>query len=98
MDTTHEDTSLTVKVREDLFLKRGLVKVTGSNGDTEGDGLLLGLTGDILPNGDGRVDTSTLEEEGSDSSSRSLGGDEDNVDVLGWDNVGLHISEVQALT
>jgi len=98
LDTTHEDTSLTVEVREDLFLKRGLVKVTGSDGDTEGDGLLLGLTGDILPDGDGRVDTSSLEEESSDSSSRSLGGDEDNVDVLGWDNVGLQVSKVQALT
>jgi hypothetical protein len=93
LDTTHEDTSLTVEIREDLFLKRGFVEVTRSDGDTEGDGLLLGLTGDILPDSDGRVDTSTLEEKGSDSSSRSLGGDEDNIDILGGDNVGLNVSE-----
>jgi hypothetical protein len=83
------DTSLTVKVREDLLLKRSFVEVTGTDGDTEGNGLLLGLTSNILEDGDGRVDTSSLEEEGSDSSSRSLGGDEDNVNVLGGDDLGL---------
>jgi hypothetical protein len=86
------DTSLSVEVREDLLLKGGLVEVTGTDGDTEGNGLLLGLTSNILEDGDGRVDTSALEEEGSDSSSGSLGGDEDNVDVLGGDNVGLQVS------
>ena len=84
------DTSLTVKVREDLLLKRSFVEVTGTDSDTEGNGLLLGLTSNILEDGDGGVDTSSLEEEGSDSSSRSLGGDEDNVNVLGGDDLGLH--------
>jgi hypothetical protein len=83
------DTSLTVKVGENLFLKRSFVQVTGTDGDTEGNGLLLGLTSNILEDGDGGVDTSSLEEEGSDSSSRSLGGDEDNVNVLGGDDLGL---------
>lgn len=96
-ETTY-DTSLSVKVREDLLLKGGLVEVTGTDGDTEGNGLLLGLTGNILPNGDGRVDTSALEEEGSDSSSGSLGGDEDDVNVLGRDNVGLKKSAVTTTT
>lgn len=63
------DTSLSVQVGEDLLFKGGLVKVTGTDGDTKGDSLLLGLAGNILPNGNGRVDTSALEEEGSDSSS-----------------------------
>jgi hypothetical protein len=97
IETTY-DTSLSVKVRENLLLKGGLVEVTGTDGDTEGNGLLLGLTGNILPNGDGRVDTSALEEEGSDSSSGSLGGDEDDVDVLGGDNVGLKMSAVTTTT
>ena len=83
------DTSLTVKVGENLFLKRGFVQVTGTDGDTEGNSLLLGLTSNILEDSDGRVDTSSLEEEGSDSSSRSLRGDEDNVNVLGGDDLGL---------
>jgi hypothetical protein len=83
------DTSLTVKVGENLFLKRSFVQVTGTDGDTESNSLLLGLTSNILEDGDGRVDTSSLEEEGSDSSSRSLGGDEDNVNVLGGDDLGL---------
>jgi len=83
------DTSLTVKVREDLLLKRSFVEVTGTDSDTEGNGLLLGLTSNILEDGDGGVDTSSLEEEGSDSSSRSLGGDEDNVNILGRDDLGL---------
>jgi hypothetical protein len=97
IETTY-DTSLSVKVRENLLLKGGLVEVTGTDGDTEGNGLLLGLTGNILPNGDGRVDTSALEEEGSDSSSGSLGGDEDDVDVLGRDNVGLEMSAATMTT
>ena len=54
------DTSLTVKVREDLFLKRSFVEVTGTDGDTEGNSLLLGLTSNILEDGDGGVDTSSL--------------------------------------
>lgn len=83
------DTSLTVKVREDLLLKRSFVEVAGTDGDTEGNGLLLGLTSNILEDGDGGVDTSSLEEKGSDSSSRSLRGDEDNVNVLGGDDLGL---------
>lgn len=47
LDTSHQDTSLSVKVGVDLLLKGGLVHVTGSDGDTDGDGLFLGLTGDV---------------------------------------------------
>lgn len=89
MDTTHEDTSLSVQVREDLLLKGGLVDVTGTDGDTESDGLLLGLTGNVLVDGNGRVDTSALEEQSSDGSSGTFGGDKDDVDVLGWNDLGL---------
>jgi hypothetical protein len=87
------DTSLSVEIGEDLLLKRSLVKVTRSDGDTEGNGLLLGLTGNILEDGDGRVDTSSLEEEGSDSSSGTLGGDEDDINILGGDDLGLNVSD-----
>lgn len=97
LDTTHEDTSLSVKVREDLLLEGGLVDVTGTDGDTESDGLLLGLAGDVLVDGDGRVDTSALEEKGSDGSSGTLGGDEDDVNVLGWDDLGLEDQSAMSL-
>jgi hypothetical protein len=40
-------------------------------------------------NGDGRVDASSFEEEGSDGSTGSLGGDEDDVDVGRGDDAGL---------
>jgi hypothetical protein len=87
---TH-DTSLSVKVREDLLLKGGLVAVTGSNGDTEGNGLLLGLSGNVLPNGNGRVDTTSLEEEGTDGTAGTLGGNENDVNILGGDDIGLRV-------
>ena len=89
LDTAHEDTSLSVEVRVDLLLKGGVVSVTGTDGDGESSSLLLGLAGDVLVDGDGSVDTSALEEEGSDGSSGSLGGDKDDVDVLGGDDLGL---------
>lgn len=67
------------------------VSLPGSDGDSEGDGLLLGLAGNVLEDGDGRVDSSSLEEERSDGSARSLGGDEDDVDVGGGNDTGLEV-------
>jgi len=87
--TTTHDTSLSVEVGEDLLLKGGLVAVAGSDGDTEGDGLLLGLAGDVLVDGDRRVDASALKEEGSDGSAGTLGGNEDDIDVRGDLDLGL---------
>jgi hypothetical protein len=85
---THH-TTLSVEVRVHLLLKGGLVAVAGTDGDTESDGLLLGVAGHVLVHGDGRVDTAALEEEGADGAAGTLGGDEDDVDVLGGDDVGL---------
>jgi hypothetical protein len=89
LDTAHKDTSLSVQVRVDFLFKRRFVTVTGTDGDTECDGLLLGVTGNVLVDGDGRVDTSTFQEQGSDSSTGTLGGDQDDVDVLGRDNTSV---------
>ena len=83
MDTAHQATTLTVKVRVDLLLEGGLVEVAGADGDTEGDGLLLGLASDVLVDGNGGVDTAALTEEGADGAAGALGGDEDDVDVGG---------------
>ena len=75
--------------RDSLLLKGSLVTVSRTDGDTERNSLLLGLSSNILVNGDGRVDSSSLEEQGSDGSTGSLGSDEDDVDVGGGDDTGL---------
>jgi hypothetical protein len=90
---TH-DTSLSVQVREDLLLEGRLIHVPRTDGNTDGAGLLKGLAGNVLPDGNGRVDSSTLLEESSDGSSRTLGGNEDDVDVLGGDDTGLSKPQV----
>jgi hypothetical protein len=53
VDTAHQAATLTVQVGVDLLLEGGLVHVSGTDGNTEGDSLLLGLAGDILEDGDG---------------------------------------------
>lgn len=82
-DTSHEDTTLTVEVRVDLLLERRLVRVTGSDGDGERARLLHGLASHVLPDGDRRVDSAALLEQGADGAARTLGRAEDDVDVLG---------------
>lgn len=69
LDTTHEDTSLSVEVRVDFLFESGVVAVTGTDTDGHGDGLFLCLASDVLVDGDRGVDTSTLLEESSDGSS-----------------------------
>jgi hypothetical protein len=86
-------TTLSVKVRADLLLERGTVNVTGTDGDGHRLGDLVGLAGDVLVNGVGSVDTAALKEEGTDGTAGTLGGDEDNVDVLGGHNAGLFTSD-----
>lgn len=89
MDTSHQTTTFSVQVRVDLLLECGLVEVTTSDTDTEGNGLLLSLAGNILENSDGGVDTTAVLEESSDSSARSLWCNEDDIDVGRNINLGL---------
>lgn len=93
VDTTHEAATLAVKVRVDLLLEGGLVEVAGTDGNTHGDGLLEGLAGHVLVDGDGAVDTAALLEERADSAARALGGDEDNVNVRGDLDVGAVLED-----
>ena len=88
VNTTHQAAALAVKIGVDLLLEGGLVEVARADSDTEGDGLLLGLTGDVLEDGDGGVDATALLEEGADSTAGALGGDEDDVNVGGYLDLG----------
>jgi hypothetical protein len=105
VNTTHQATTLTVQVGVDLLLEGGLVEVAGADGDTEGNSLLLSVAGDVLVDGNGRVDTTALTEESADSAARALGGDEDDVDVGGnldlgevLEDGGEAVGEVESLT
>jgi hypothetical protein len=84
VDTTHQATSLTVKVRVDLLLEGGQVHVSGTDGDTESGGLLESLAGDVLVDGNGGVDTTALLEKGADGTAGTLWCDEDDINI-GWD-------------
>jgi hypothetical protein len=83
VDTAHQAATLTVEVRVDLLLKGGLVQVAGANGDTQGNGALLGLASDVLVDGKRRVDTAALAEERADGAAGALGRAQNNVNVLG---------------
>jgi hypothetical protein len=93
VDTTHQATTLTVQVGVNLLLEGGLVQVSTSNTDTESNCLLLGVSGDILEDGNGGVDSTTLTEKSSDGSAGSLGSDEDDINIL-WDiDLGLVLED-----
>ena len=93
VDTAHEAATLTVKVRVDLLLESGLVQVAGANGDTHGNGLLLGLASHILEDGERGVDTTALTEQAADGAAGTLGGAKDDVDVGGDIDVGLLLED-----
>jgi hypothetical protein len=104
VDTTHQATTLAVQVGVHLLLECGLVHVSGADGYTEGDSLLLGLASDVLEDGDRGVDTTALTEEGADGAAGALGSDEDDVNVGGdfdlgevFEDRGETVGEVEGL-
>lgn len=104
VDTTHKAATLAIQVGVDLLLEGGLIEVSGTDGNAEGNCLLLGLASDILEDGDGGVDTTALTEESADGTAGTLGGDEDDVDVGGdfdlgevLENGGETVGEVECL-
>jgi hypothetical protein len=88
VDSAHQAATLTVQVGVDLLLEGGLVHVSGTDGDTEGNSLLLGLAGDVLEDGNGGVDTAAFTEESADGATGALGRNEDDVDVGGDFDLG----------
>jgi hypothetical protein len=83
VNATHEAAALAVQVRVHLLLEGGLVEVARADGNTESDGLLLGLASHVLEDGNGGVDSTALTEERADGTARALGSDEDDVYVRG---------------
>ena len=93
MNATHQATTFTIQVGVNFLLEGGLVQVSTANSDTESNGLLLGVASNVLEDSDGGVDSTTLTEESSNSSARSLGGNEDDIDIS-WDiNLGLVLED-----
>jgi hypothetical protein len=88
VDTAHQAATLTVQVGVDLLLEGGLVHVSGTDGDTEGNSLLLGLAGDVLEDGNGGVDTAAFTEESANGAAGALGSNEDDIDVGGNFDLG----------
>jgi hypothetical protein len=93
VNTTHQATTLTVQVGVDLLLESGLVQVSRSNTNTESNRLLLSVTSNILENGDGGVNSTTLTEESANGAARSLGGNKDNIDISWHINLGLVLED-----
>jgi hypothetical protein len=105
VDSTHQATTLAVQVGVYLLLECGLVHVSGTDADTEGDSLLLGLASNVLVDGDGGVDATALTEEGADGTAGALGGNEDDVNVGGdfdlgevLEDRGETVGEVESLS
>lgn len=88
MNATHQAATLAIQIGVDLLLEGRLVEVSTADGDAESDSFLLSLASNILVDCDGRVNTTALTEEGADGAARALGGNEDDVNVLGDVNLG----------
>lgn len=104
MDTTHQASTLAVQVGVDFLLESCLVEITATNSNTQSLSFLESLSSDVLEDGNGRVDTTTLLEEGSNGSSRALWSNKDNIDVswnvnLGevFEYWGESVGEIQSL-
>ena len=93
MDSAHQAASLAVKVGVDFLLESGFVEVPTTNSDTKCNGFLLGLSSDILIDGNGRVDASSFAEEGSYSAAGAFGCDENDIYVGGDIDFGLFLED-----
>lgn len=81
MDTTHQASSLPIKIRVDLFLKRGLVEISAAHSDAESNSFLFSFARDVLKHGHRRVDTTPLLEQTSNSPSGALRSNKYDINV-----------------
>lgn len=87
-DPTHENTTLSIQIRVNLLLERCLVHVARTDTNANGHSLLQRFSGDVLEDGDTGVDPASLLEQSSNSATRTLGCDEDDIDILRGNDVG----------
>ena len=80
---THQRATLTGEVTCSLTLKGRLEQIAGTNTDTEGDCLLLGIARSILINGIGTVQTASLAEHCAERSSGTLRCYQNHIHILG---------------
>ena len=104
VNATHQASSLAVQIRVDFFLECRLVEVSTANSNTERYSLLFGFAGHVLVDRHRGVDATALPEQGSHSTARSLGCDEDDIDIRGnidlgkvFENRGEPVGEVKGL-
>lgn len=81
LNGTHQDTTLTKEIRVDFLFKGGLVQVTGTNTDTQGNSTLASLAASILVDCERRVDTTAFLEQTADSETGALGSNQNHINV-----------------
>jgi hypothetical protein len=85
VDVGTYDTAFTIQIRINLLLRRRLVQIPTADTYPKRDGLLFRVPGDILPDGDTRINTPPFFKESADGATGTFGGDEDDVDSF-WRN------------
>jgi hypothetical protein len=83
VNAAHQAASLAVEIGPHLFLKRCLIEVPATNGNTERDRLLFCFASDILVDSDRRVDAAAFAEKSPDGTTRAFRSYQDDIDV-GW--------------
>ena len=63
VDRAHENAPLSGQVAVDLLLEGGLEQEAAADGDPQSDAALPGAPGEVLVNGEARVDAAPLEKE-----------------------------------
>jgi hypothetical protein len=81
LNGTHQNTTFTDEIRVNLLGEGGFIKVARADTNTEGDGALLSFAGSILENSERGVNTTTFLEKTTNSEARTLGGNQDNVNI-----------------
>ena len=82
-ESAHEDAALADEVGRHFVVEGGREEVAGTDGDADGERILLSLAGSVLRDGIGGVDAGTIEEVATHVRARTLRSDHDHVHILG---------------
>ncbi len=104
LNGTHQRSAFTGEVAVNLPLEVGFEHVTATDADTESHHAIVSTTRCVLIDGVARVEPAFFEEQATERSSRTLGSNENNVDILGRNDTGTvgvgdaePVREVQSL-